>query len=89
MPADWFSDAFGKGISDVNAKLIDEAWFGRAQRPTGQSGWDRVLEEKSFPDKIQDGAFLDWLQSEQGPELEADRDEPAVPSPTHDHGIDR
>lgn len=49
---DWFTQAFGGAVSDVRAKLIDEAWFGRhsAERTSrGDLGWSIDHPRESAP----------------------------------------
>jgi hypothetical protein len=91
---DWFADAFGGSVADIRQKLIDEAWFGRTTTPRPSQGrdhgemsplaehfgWDRVLDEKTFPDRAAEKAHLQSLEAEH---------ERSQRSPSPDHDIDR
>lgn len=81
--ADWFNRAFGTAVGDIRDHLILDAWFGEAARPTPSSDFDRVLQEKLYPDKT-DRGFLGWLQEEHGQDK---AHQPGSPEP--DHCIDR
>lgn len=91
MSKDWFREAFATSVADVRQRLVEEAWFGRTVTPrqphgrdghslSEQFGWDRVLQEKTFPDRAAESAHL---QSLEAGALRKQR--PAAP----DHDIER
>lgn len=81
MARDWFAEAFGAAASDVRAKLIDEAWFGRNMPEPGRDNDQGGA--PGAPSAPAEAGFATWLQTYVRT-LESER---TAPEP--DHGIDR
>lgn len=81
MARDWFAEAFGAAASDVRAKLIDEAWFGRRVPEPGRDN-DPGCSPGDHPAPNETG-FATWLKTYVRA-LESEQ-----PAQEPDHGIDR
>lgn len=51
---DWFAEAFGRAVTDIREKLVEEPWFGRRLARPGEHGRSSADNAPTQGDKTSD-----------------------------------